>query len=211
MKKFYPLVFLFCFFLSFTASAQVVLSGKINDQNGQPLPGASIQLVGSNRGVVAGKDGRYSLSFPSSGEFNLKVSFIGYKTVQEKLLVSNALTKNFQLTESESELQSVEIVGRKEDGYKNSNTFLGSKTQTPIKDLPQSVSYVTKELISDQGLMRTGETVKNMSGVNQFTFYDDITIRGFRINGSSSTQLVNGMRTTTGFWKQPLINFLERV
>lgn len=56
-----------------------------------------------------------------------------------------------------------------------------------------------------------GEVVKNFSGVSQFTCYDDISIRGFRINGGSNTQLLNGMRTSTGFWKQPLANYLERV
>jgi iron complex outermembrane receptor protein len=109
------------------------------------------------------------------------------------------------------QLQTVEITGRKEQGYKNTNSFIGTKTATPLKDVPQSISYVTKELMQDQSAVRMGDVVKNFSGVNQFTFYDDITIRGFRINGGSTTQLINGMRTFTGFWKQPMVNYLERV
>jgi iron complex outermembrane receptor protein len=109
------------------------------------------------------------------------------------------------------QLQTVEITGRKEQGYKNTNSFIGTKTATPLKDVPQSISYVTKELMQDQAAVRMGDVVKNFSGVNQFTFYDDITIRGFRINGGSTTQLINGMRTFTGFWKQPMVNYLERV
>jgi hypothetical protein len=64
----------------------------------------------------------------------------------------------------------------------------------------------------DQAAIRVGDVVKNFSGVNQFTFYDDITIRGFRVQGGEGgVQLLNGLRTTTGFWKQPLTNYLERV
>jgi iron complex outermembrane receptor protein len=44
------------------------------------------------------------------------------------------------------------VVGRKETEYKNSVSFVGTKTATALKDVPQSISYVTKELILDQGL-----------------------------------------------------------
>lgn len=192
--------------------ANYELRGSISSIGGEPLLGASIQVAGTSFGTVTDIDGNYSLNFEKPGDYQLKLSFIGYITVNEKVTITKSVfTRNFQLEEETSSLQEVEIVGRKEEGYKNTATFLGSKTQTNIKDLPQSVSYVTKELILDQGLMRVGETVKNFSGVSQFTFYDDITIRGFRINGGSNTQLVNGMRSTSGFWKQPLINYLERV
>lgn len=188
------------------------LKGKITDSSGEPLIGASIQVIGTSFGTITDLSGNFALAFEKAGEYQLKLSFIGFTSIQEKVHISkNSQTRNFKLEEELSSLQEVEIIGRKEEGYKNTATFIGSKTQTNIKDLPQSVSYVTKELILDQGLMRVGETVKNFSGVSQFTFYDDITIRGFRINGSSNTQLVNGLRSTSGFWKQPLINYLERV
>ena len=206
--------FSFVLFICINAFGQsnFELKGKITDLSGEPLIGASIQVAGTSFGTVTDLSGNYQLNFDKTGEYQLKLSFIGFSSIQEKVTISKpSLVRNYQMEEETSNLQEVEIIGRKEEGYKNTSTFIGSKTQTNIKDLPQSVSYVTKELILDQGLMRVGETVKNFSGVSQFTFYDDITIRGFRINGGSNTQLVNGMRSTSGFWKQPLINYLERV
>lgn len=201
------------FFLSIFAAhsqSKYELRGTILDIGGLPLTGASIQVSGTSFGTVTDLDGKYSLIFDKPGDYQLKLSFVGFKTINEKVAISKAVfTRNYKLEEEISSLQEVEITGRKEEGYKNTSTFIGSKTQTNIKDLPQSVSYATKELILDQGLMRVGETVKNFSGVSQFTFYDDITIRGFRINGGSNTQLVNGMRSTSGFWKQPLIDHLR--
>ncbi|MDR7132205.1 iron complex outermembrane receptor protein [Algoriphagus sp. 4150] len=213
MKGFFTLLAIyFISIIGVFSQSNFELRGSIKAIGGEPLVGASIQVAGTSFGTVTDIDGNYSLVFDKPGEYQLKLSFIGYNTVNEKITINKPTsTRSFQLQEETSSLQEVEIVGRKEEGYKNTATFLGSKTQTNIKDLPQSVSYVTKELILDQGLMRVGETVKNFSGVSQFTFYDDITIRGFRINGGSNTQLVNGLRSTSGFWKQPLINYLERV
>ena len=47
-------------------------------------------------------------------------------------------------------LQTVEVIGRNERSYKNTNSFIGTKTETPLKDIPQSIGYVTKELVRDQ-------------------------------------------------------------
>ena len=64
-------------------------------------------------------------------------------------------------------LQTVEVIGRNERSYKNTNSFIGTKTETPLKDIPQSIGYVTKELVRDQGATTVNEVVKNISGVNQ--------------------------------------------
>lgn len=44
------------------------------------------------------------------------------------------------------ELQEVEIIGRKETTYQNEVSFVASKTATALRDVPQAVSYVTKEV-----------------------------------------------------------------
>ncbi|MFN4145767.1 MAG: TonB-dependent receptor plug domain-containing protein, partial [Runella sp.] len=109
------------------------------------------------------------------------------------------------LEDSTQLLQTIEIVGRKETDYKNPVSFVGSKSATPLKDLPQSVSYVTKELMLDQAAFRLNDVVKNMSGVNQASFYNDLTIRGNRVSGQENySMLVNGMRSFSNFWKQLL-------
>ena len=84
-------------------------------------------------------------------------------------------------------LQTVEVIGRNERSYKNTNSFIGTKTETPLKDIPQSIGYVTKELVRDQGATTVNEVVKNISGVNQYTFYNDFSIRGFRTTGNRNS------------------------
>ena len=192
-----------------SAQQMANLQGYVKDNEGKPLPGATISIEGTNLSTSTNNKGFYKLKLPT-GKITIHYNFIGFKELVKTLEVSADANESVELKESNSGLQQVEITGRKDKAYKTRATFIG-KIENELKDIPQSVSYASKELIADQGLMRVGEVVKNFSGVNQFSFYDDLTIRGFRVNGQSNTQLLNGLRTSTGFWKQSLANYLERV
>lgn len=187
------------------------LQGVIKDQQGLPVSGATIAIESSATATKSNNKGYYKLQV-NSGIIIIHYRSIGFKTIikQYTIIAGHEKEGNMVLIPSDNDLQQVEITGRKEKTYKTTATFLG-KTENQLKDIPQSISFASKELIADQGLMRVGDVVKNFSGVNQFSFYDDLTIRGFRVNGQSNTQLINGLRTSTGFWKQSLANYLERV
>ncbi|AXB58050.1 TonB-dependent receptor [Flavobacterium fluviale] len=191
----------------------VTITGKITSENNEAVSYASISIKTLKKNTVSDDKGNFEITNLAPGKYTVYFSAMGF-TVEERnveLIESQNLDLSIILKENVNTLQTVEITGRKEKSYRNTKSFIGAKTEIALKDLPQAVSYATKELIADQGSIRVGEVVKNFSGVSQFTFYDDISIRGFRINGGSNTQLLNGMRTSTGFWKQPLANYLERV
>lgn len=189
------------------------ISGKLVSENNEAVSYASISIKSLKKNSISDDKGNFEINNLAPGNYTIFFSAMGF-SVQEKtveLRENENLELSIILQENVNTLQTVEITGRKEKSYRNTKSFIGAKTEIALKDLPQAVSYATKELIADQGSIRVGEVVKNFSGVSQFTFYDDISIRGFRINGGSNTQLLNGMRTSTGFWKQPLANYLERV
>ncbi|MCI9846630.1 TonB-dependent receptor [Flavobacterium pectinovorum] len=210
--KFTYLIVLLAFF-NIGQAQNANITGKIISENNEAVSYASISIKNLKKNTVSDDNGNFEITNLVPGSYTVSFSAMGFsdfeKTIElhenENAEVSIILQKNINT------LQAVEITGRKEKSYKNTKSFIGAKTEIALKDLPQAVSYATKELIADQGAIRVGEVVKNFSGVSQFTFYDDISIRGFRINGGSNTQLLNGMRTSTGFWKQPLANYLERV
>lgn len=199
--------------LSINAFAQTAIKGVVRDINNIPLQKVSIQLVNKQHTASTDTAGAFVFSNLPAGRYLIRFSHTGFEADQKSITLANGETRVIDVTlvPSTEQLQTVEITGRKESGYKNTNSFIGSKTATPLREVPQAISYVTKELMQDQSSARVGDVVKNFSGVNQFTFYDDLTIRGFRINGGSTTQLLNGMRTFSGFWKQPMVNYLERV
>ncbi|PWG81482.1 TonB-dependent receptor [Pararcticibacter amylolyticus] len=209
---FFPL-FLVFISLPLFAQTTATVRGRITTSDNKPIEYISVALQGTGKGAMTDARGFYEIKQIQPGKYQIIASGLGYKKAGREItvLAGQNIEISLTLAESETQLQSVEITGRKERTYKTKATFIGNKTQTDIMDLPQSVSYASKELMADQGVVRTGDVVKNFSGVNQFTFYDDLTIRGFRVNGQSNTQLLNGLRTSTGFWKQPLTNYLERL
>lgn len=211
MKYYYLLLLTLAYNIGQAQTSQI--TGIILSDTREAISYASVSIKKSNKHITADHKGNFTISDLMPGTYILYFSSIGFESQQKTidLQKDQKLSLTITLSESLNILQAVEITGRKEKSYKNTKSFIGAKSEIALKDLPQAVSYATKELIADQGAIRIGEIVKNFSGVSQFSFYDDISIRGFRINGGSNTQLLNGLRTSTGFWKQPLANYLERV
>ena len=63
-----------------TQPDNITITGKIVDENGEPLPGTTIQEKGTTNGIISDVDGNFSLSVPSDA--TLIVSFIGYKSIE---------------------------------------------------------------------------------------------------------------------------------
>ena len=190
------------------------IRGLITDNNGNPISEATITVKGQKRAVRTKANGCYTLSELPNGETTIVVHAIGYAAQQRTLKLTNKSYQgvDFVLQERSDALPTVDVMGRREQSYKNSVSFVGTKTATALKDVPQSINYVTKELILDQGAITVNDVVRNMSGVNPYSFYNDFSIRGFRATGNrNSGNLVNGMRTQTSLWRQSSLANIERV
>ncbi|MBT30915.1 MAG: TonB-dependent siderophore receptor [Thalassobius sp.] len=215
------LYFLTLTILSLPAYSQIntdqntgTIAGTVKQADGLPAVYVNVFIKDTQKGTSTDADGKFKITNIEAGKHTIVLSAVGFNTIEKEVTVNSGETSDLAwvLDESAMNLQLVEIIGRQERGYKNTTSFIGSKSATLLKDLPQSVGYVTKELAQDQAAYRVNDVVKNISGVNQFSFYNDITIRGHRIQGQrDSGNLVNGMRAFTSFWKQQLIPHIERV
>ena len=76
-------MFLACIFLSLgSAFAQTQVEGTVVSQDdGQPVIGVSVLVVGTNIGTVTGSDGRFSLTVPA-GKSQLRFSYLGMETLE---------------------------------------------------------------------------------------------------------------------------------
>lgn len=186
------------------------IKGKVVLKSGNFLEAVNVGLSGTSYGTATNGEGDFVIENVKPGRYTIVASFLGHETEKKEIDVRSGENTVITLVmrESSTQLQEVEITGRKETSYQNEVSFVASKTATPLKEVPQAVSYVTKEVIQDQQAFRTSEIVKNVSGVNQFSGYDDFSLRGFRIGDN---QLINGLRVTGGFWNSPLVTNLERV
>ncbi|HCH44154.1 MULTISPECIES: DUF5686 and carboxypeptidase-like regulatory domain-containing protein [unclassified Algoriphagus] len=103
MKRLFSLTFLF-FSLSFSY-AQVSIKGKVTDaETGDPIPFASVLVLGTGKGMNTDFEGNYELSFSGKAD-SVRVSYLGYITQTKKIGSSANQTINFQLRPSDFELE----------------------------------------------------------------------------------------------------------
>ncbi len=69
---------------SITQPGDILVKGKVIDENGDPLAGATIQLKGATIGTVADAEGNFSLTVPSDG--TIMISYVGY--VSEEIVIT---------------------------------------------------------------------------------------------------------------------------
>ncbi len=80
------------------------------------------------------------------------------------------------------------VAGVVVQGYVASGTATGSKTNTPIEEIPQSVSVVGREQIYDQGAQKADEALRYTSGVFSQPFGPDSDTNWFFLRGFQATQ-----------------------
>src|SRR5690606_12469069 len=90
------------------AQDNITVSGTVTDDQGQPLPGASVILQGSTTGVQTDFDGNYTLDgLPANGV--LVFSYIGFVT--QEIPIGNRTAIDVGLQEDLQQLDEVVVVG----------------------------------------------------------------------------------------------------
>ncbi len=113
-----PSIFsLFCFFTLLNLSVQSqnsVISGKVIDkETKQPIPGANVYLSDTVVGASTDENGMYSFKTDLSGDYTLSVTFVGYSSKNNPLLLEQNIdiVVNFELVEATLQLDQIEISG----------------------------------------------------------------------------------------------------
>jgi TonB-linked SusC/RagA family outer membrane protein len=125
MKRKLLLLFLACFFCAAEIFAQQkTITGKILDEDRQPLPGASVKVPGLPGGSMSSSDGVYSIK-ASVGQ-KLQFSYIG--TVTQTITVGESNTYDIVLKPDANQLSEVQVTGAL--GIKTTKREQGSAIQT---------------------------------------------------------------------------------
>jgi len=100
----------------FQASAGTI-TGLVTDNNGKPLPYASISIKGTNRGATSNSVGKYSLNL-IPGEYTLVCQYVGYGRSEKKITISNEdQVINFTLSIQELTLSEVVVKTGEDPAY----------------------------------------------------------------------------------------------
>ena len=197
MKQFFTKVtvaLLAIFTLLSSASAQNrTISGKVVDQAGVPVIGASVIVVGNSTiGTITDLDGNFSLSVPAGA--TLSVSFIGYTT--ETVAVGNQSVINVTLQEDTEFLEETVVIGY---GVQRKSDVTGAVASVKSAELNnRSTSDAAAAL---QG-KAAGVQVLNMSGAPGSGA--TIRVRGYSSNSGNIGPLyiVDGLQVNN-------INYLD--
>ena len=184
--------FLLVFAFGFTVQAQSI-SGTVTDDNGVPLPGATVLVQGTTNGVSTDFDGNYSIN-ASSGD-TLVFSFVGYSS--QSVVVGSSTTVNAQLS-PDNALEEVVVTSL---GIKRNVKALGySLTQVDGTELSANKSTNAINALQGKvaGVMVTGSAMgakgssrvvirgsSSLTGNNQPLYVvDGITINNSNLGAS---------------------------
>ncbi|MBI5727236.1 MAG: carboxypeptidase regulatory-like domain-containing protein, partial [Ignavibacteriales bacterium] len=126
-----------------TTSASVV--GTVFDTQGNPLPGATVMAVHKPSGTVFGTstraDGKYTLqNVRVGGPYEISCSFVGFNKFEESikyLALSQVLTLNIRLSETDMQLQEMTVLGTKDPILNSGRTGAAtSVSKEQIEKLP---------------------------------------------------------------------------
>ena len=122
MEKRLTMVLVSLFLFLGTALAQSQVSGTVVSQDdGQPIIGASIRVVGTQTGTVTDVDGKFTLSLPD-GKKQVRVSYVG---MDDKLVTIKGNTVKIVLSSNQKALDEVVVTGY---GVTRKAAFTGAAT-----------------------------------------------------------------------------------
>lgn len=185
------MLLLTCLFMSIglvTAQTQTVTGTVISEEDGQPVVGASVLVMGTTLGTITDIDGNFSISNVPSSAKTLQVSFIGMAT-QEVALKSNLRVV------LKSDAQTLDEIVVTAMGIKRDRKALGYAAQD-LKAEDLNTSGTTSLANAIQGKL-TGVDIRQSSGAPGAS--SQIVIRGARSFDGNNQPLyvVDGMPINT--------------
>jgi hypothetical protein len=169
-----------------------VVSGKVLDENEQPLANVSIIMLGHETGIRSSDSGSFRIRVPADKAFALLFSYTGYKTVQQNFLLNDKEQERVlvRMEKSDQTLPGVTVQDerdRKESGLIRVNPKDAINIPSPtggIESLIKVFVGSTNELTS-QYSVRGGNYDENLIYVNDFEIFRPYLVSNAQQEGLS--------------------------
>jgi len=163
-------LFLFTFMFSIIHAQDVQISGKVLDQNGNPVPGVNIVEKGTVNGTISDINGNFTIS-TADAYGTLTISYVGY--LKQELPLEGKTNVTITLVEDFQDLGEVVVIG------------YGTVKKS---DITGAVSVVKTEEIADQSASKIGDMLQGRVAGLQINKTSDDPNSGssVRIRGASS-------------------------
>ncbi|MFI5157485.1 MAG: SusC/RagA family TonB-linked outer membrane protein [Sphingobacteriales bacterium] len=175
----------------------VVVTGTVVDDQGQPLPGVTVSITGTPFGTITDSKGYYKLNVPDANvNGTLTFSFVGF--LKEVVPIGNKKTINVSLKVDNSTLNEVVVIGY---GTQNRSTVNGAISTVGAKDIDdkpvlntfQALQGEAPNLIIQQSTLDPGSNVTvNIRGIGTTGNNDPlVVIDGITTQSSTSLNTLN--------------------
>lgn len=183
--------------------AQSTLRGKVLDQNRAVVVGAAIMAQAKGRlsivSAVSDQHGEFSITL-EPGEYMLKITAAGFSDDSRTVFVgresSTALEIVLQVAGS-----NLSVTVSDAANYQTDAVGSATKTLTPLRDIPQAITVVTKEQIRDQSFQSISDVINYVPGITAHqgeNNRDQLVIRG---NSTSADFYLNGVRDDVQYYR----------
>jgi hypothetical protein len=149
--------------------SQGIISGRIfNPVNNEPVPFANVLVLETDFGAISNEDGFYEIKNVPPGLYNVRASFVGYKTAtvyEVQVTLARPVQLDFELQEDASELSEVVV----------SSEFSRSE-ETPLSVRKLNSNEIERYPGGNRDISRV---IQSLPGVaSTASFRNDIIIRG---------------------------------
>jgi len=187
MKQFFTAILLLA--IAMDSSAQdLLLRGKVSDSNGNSLPGATVKLANSKYGSSTNTEGEFIIENIQKGKYTLRVSFVGFETFQEQIIISKDEYLSLQLNESIIYGDEV-IVYATRANEKTPTTYINVSAEEISErnlgqDLPILLNFTPSIVTTSDAGAGVGYTGMRIRGSDATRI--NVTMNGIPINDSES-------------------------
>lgn len=159
-KKISLLLCLFFCCFSLTAQEKFTLSGTISDSNSnETLIGVNLFIPELKTGITTNEYGFYSITIPK-GSYTIRISYMGYNSLEEKILLEKNTKTNFKLFTSENTLKEVIVTDTKtKTDIRKPEMSVNKLSISAIKRMPVVLGEVDvlKSILLLPGVTNAGE------------------------------------------------------
>jgi iron complex outermembrane recepter protein len=181
-----PLCFLL--FLPFISFAQSSLRGKVTNVHQEGLDAATVFLIGTEYMAATDINGNYEIKGIADGSYQVKISYVGYKSIIDPIEINGDMQKDIQLLGELFQLNEVEIqANRVKDNSPFTKTNLTSaqiQAQNQGQDAPYALQWTPSVVASSDAGTGIGYTNLRMRGVDQTRI--NVTLNGAPVNDAES-------------------------
>jgi catecholate siderophore receptor len=191
--------------------AQFTLQGKVLDSTRAPIAGARVSAIpeaggrrASTRTDAAG-DFRFALR---PGPYTIRILAPGFLDEAQAIVAPERGTESREFVLALAGIHETVTVSAP-PGYQVQSISSATRTLTPLRDVPQSVTIATQQLIKDQLMTSVADVARYLPGVGTHqgeNNRDQVIIRG---NSSSADFFLDGVRDDVQYYRD-LYN-VERV